>query len=77
LNHFSFTGLIILTLSRRFAQEMNQPRYLAIRVDLKPALDHQKPDERLLREINENGNRQMQNTIHILLPASMVDACLE
>lgn len=75
--HFGLTGPIILTLSRRFAQEMNQPCNLEIRVDLKPALDHQKLDERLLREINENGNRQVQNTIHTLLPASMVAACLQ
>lgn len=75
--HFGLTGPIILTLSRRFAAEMNQPRNLEIRVDLKPALDHQKLDERLLREITENGNRQVQNMVHTLLPASMVAVCLE
>lgn len=74
--HFGLTGPIILTLSRRFAEELTRPAGLEIHIDFKPALDHQKLDERLLREIDENGLRQVQNMVRTLLPSSMVDVCL-
>lgn len=74
--HFGLTGPIILTLSRRFALELIKPEGLVIMIDLKPALDHKKLDDRLLREIDENGSRQVQNMVRTLLPASMVDVCL-
>ncbi|PKP15280.1 MAG: aminoacetone oxidase family FAD-binding enzyme, partial [Bacteroidetes bacterium HGW-Bacteroidetes-22] len=74
--HFGLTGPIILTLSRRFAIELTKPEGMSVHIDLKPALDHKKLDERLLREIDENGARQVQNMVRTLLPASMVDVCL-
>ncbi len=74
--HFGLTGPIILTLSRRFAVELTKPEGMSVHIDLKPALDHKRLDERLLREINENGARQVQNMVRTLLPASMVELCL-
>lgn len=74
--HFGLTGPIILTLSRRFAVEFTRPEGLGVVIDLKPALDHKKLDDRLLREIDENGSRQVQNMVRTLLPSSLVEVCL-
>ena len=75
--HFGLSGPIILTLSRRFSAQLENPEDLIITVDLKPALDHQKLDLRLQRELEEHGKMLMHNILHSLMPSSMVDVCLE
>ncbi|HML85992.1 MAG TPA: aminoacetone oxidase family FAD-binding enzyme, partial [Bacteroidales bacterium] len=75
--HFGLSGPIILTLSRRFSTYLDQPEDLYLTIDLKPALDHQKLDLRLLRELEEHGKMLMHNILHSLLPSSMVDVCLQ
>ena len=75
--HFGLSGPIILTLSRRFSTYLDQPEDLYLTIDLKPALDHQKLDLRLLRELEEHGKMLMHNILHSLLPTSMVDVCLQ
>lgn len=41
-------------------------------IDLKPALSEEKLEERLLRELREQSNRNMENVLSSLLPHSMV-----
>ncbi|MGM9605985.1 MAG: NAD(P)/FAD-dependent oxidoreductase [Oscillospiraceae bacterium] len=73
--HFGLSGPVILSASahlRRFDRE----RY-TVCLDLKPALDEEKLDARLLREFEENSNRDFINALGGLLPRAMVPVMVE
>lgn len=73
--HFGLSGPVILSASahlRRFGQE----RY-TVCLDLKPALNEEKLDARLLREFEENSNRDFINALGGLLPRAMVPVMAE
>jgi len=70
--HFGLSGPIILTLSRRVVDALHQKLRVDISLDLKPALDEQKLDARLLRDLNEMGKRQISNIFRNWLPGSMI-----
>lgn len=71
--HFGLSGPTILSASAHRPEE--EP--CRIEIDLKPALDEQKLDARLLRDFSENQNRSLENTLGALLPRSMVPVVLE
>ncbi|MBV5336895.1 MAG: NAD(P)/FAD-dependent oxidoreductase, partial [Deltaproteobacteria bacterium] len=48
-----------------------------ISIDLKPALDEQKLDARLIRDLNENGKKQLENAFRLWLPSSMTPVFFE
>jgi predicted Rossmann fold flavoprotein len=50
---------------------------LELRIDLKPALDHNKLDERLLRDFNEHGKKKFESVLKLLLPNKMIAVCAE
>jgi len=64
--HFGLSGPIILTLSRIAAQELKKQNKVEISIDLKPALDDQKLDARLIRDLNEHGKKKLANIFPIL-----------
>lgn len=73
--HFGLSGPLILSASahlRRFDKE----RY-TVCLDLKPALDEDKLDARLLREFEEQSNRDFINALGALLPRAMVPVMVE
>lgn len=70
--HFGLSGPIILTLSRIAVAALQNKEKVEITVDLKPALDEQKLDNRLLRDLNEHGKKQLANIFRNWLPASMI-----
>lgn len=73
--HFGLSGPMILSASahlRRFDRE----RY-TVCLDLKPALDEEKLDERLLRDFEEKSNRDFINALDGLLPRAMVPVMVE
>jgi len=69
--HFGLSGPIILTLSRIVVDELQKNNKVEISIDLKPALDEQKLDNRLLRDLNEHGKKKIGNIFRYWLPASM------
>ncbi|MDP4187953.1 MAG: aminoacetone oxidase family FAD-binding enzyme, partial [Bacteroidota bacterium] len=73
--HFGLSGPIILTLSRTCVEEMNKGNKISISIDLKPALDEQKLDARLLRDLNEHGKMMFKTVLQGLLPAKMIPVC--
>ncbi len=75
--HFGLSGPVILTLSRAAVNAINHKEKVEISIDLKPALDHTKLDQRLLREIDENKKKQIENLLKNLLPSKMIPFCLE
>ncbi len=75
--HYGLTGPIILTLSRLVVQELLKKNDVEISIDLKPALDEQKLDNRLLRDINEHGKRNIENIVKLWVPSKLVSVILQ
>lgn len=69
--HFGVSGPLVLSASgcipaKAFSQE------LSMTIDLKPALDTEQLDHRILREFDEMKNKQFKNSLGHLLPAKMI-----
>ena len=75
--HFGLSGPIILTLSRLVSEAFSTGKKIEISIDLKPALDETKLDNRLIRDLNENGKRQLSNLFRLWLPLSMIPVFFE
>ena len=65
--HFGLSGPVILSAS----SHMRQPEGCVVSIDLKPALDEEKLDARILRDFSQNLNREFRNSLGGLLPRSM------
>jgi len=74
--HFGLSGPIILTLSRIVVDELHLGSRVEISIDLKPALDEQKLDLRLLRDLDEYGKKRISNIFRGWLPSSMIPVFL-
>lgn len=75
--HFGLTGPIILTLSRIVVDALYKKNKVEVTVDLKPALDEQKLDTRLLRNLNDNGKKKVGNIFRSWLPSSMIPVFID
>ena len=73
--HFGVSGPLVLSASAHL-REWDEHRYI-LSVDLKPALTEEKLEERLLRELREQSNRNMENVLASLLPHSMIPVMCE
>ena len=74
---FGLSGPIILSLSRMVGEALENGCKVKISVDLKPALDEQKLEQRLLRDLNENGKKQIGKIFPNWLPSKLVPAFIE
>jgi len=75
--HFGLSGPIILTLSKRAVDGLRQGKEVTISLDLKPALDERKLDERLLRDLSAHRKQQLRTILKGLLPRTLIPICLE
>jgi len=75
--HFGLSGPIILTLSRLVVDELFLKNKVEVSIDLKPALDEQKLDKRLIRDLDEFGKKKIFNIFSNWLPSSMIPVFLE
>jgi predicted Rossmann fold flavoprotein len=75
--HFGLTGPVILTLSRFAVEELLKNNKVEISVDLKPALNEEKLDNRLIRDLEENGKRRIDNIFRLWLPSSLIPVFLD
>ncbi len=73
--HFGISGPLVLSASAHM-QQYETMQYRAI-LDLKPALDAETLDERLIRELAQQNNRAIQNILEALLPRLMIPLVLE
>jgi predicted Rossmann fold flavoprotein len=77
--HFGVSGPMILSASasikpaffRDFEHEM------ILKIDLKPALDKEQLDKRILKDFEEAKNKQYKNSIQKLLPSKMIPIIIE
>lgn len=75
--HFGLSGPIILTLSRIMVKALQAGQKVEVTVDLKPALNEEKLDKRLQRDLNEHGKKHLINIFRNWLPASMIPVFIE
>ena len=73
--HFGVSGPLVLSASAHL-RDWDKHSYRLV-IDLKPALSEEKLEERLLRELREQSNRDMDNVLRKLLPSSMVPVFCE
>lgn len=73
LTHFGISGPIVLTFS---AQIDDAPSDYSVTIDLKPALDFEKLDARLLRDFAKAPNKQIDHGLKDLLPKKMIPVML-
>ena len=72
--HFGLSGPLILSASAHM--DFSKNSYTAY-IDLKPALDEQKLDARLLRDFEERANQNFSSVLGGLVPQSMVPVIVE
>lgn len=73
--HFGVSGPLVLSASSHIPQ-VESGRYIFY-IDLKPALDGKKLDERILRDFKEIPNRIFANSLSKLLPSKMIPTVVE
>lgn len=74
---FGVSGPIILTLSRDIVDALRSRKRVSLSIDLKPAVDDEKLDARLLRELDARGKRQYHTLLKDLLPRTLIPVCIE
>lgn len=73
--HFGLSGPLILSASAHL-RDYDSERYTA-HLDLKPALDRETLDRRLVRELGEQPNREVRHVMERLEPKSLISLVLE
>jgi predicted Rossmann fold flavoprotein len=71
--HFGVSGPVILSATSHIRDIKN----IRMEIDLKPALEHKVLDNRILREIGENPNKQYKNLLGHLMPRKMIDVFIK
>ena len=69
--HFGVSGPVIISASAVIGNKNLKGYKLSI--DLKPALDEEKLDERILRDFTEQKNKALKNSLNKLFPAKLID----
>lgn len=75
LMKYGVSGAVILSASSHI-REMQSGRY-RLDINLKPALNEEKLDERLLRELSERKNNDYEYLMHAFLPKQMINMFIE
>jgi len=73
--HFGLSGPLVLSASAHM-RDFEKDQYTCI-IDMKPALDEQTLDARLVRELSANSNKDMANLLGALVPRMMIPVLLE
>lgn len=71
--HFGVSGPLVLSASSMIGRFLEEGLQLHAKIDLKPALDKRKLNERIIRDIDSNKNKELKYLLSNLLPAKMVD----
>ena len=74
--HYGVSGPLILSASSYVGKKM-KGKELQLSIDLKPALSEEQLDRRILKEFEENQNRQFKNAIGSLFPSKLIPVMLE
>ncbi|KIR01788.1 NAD(FAD)-utilizing dehydrogenase [Lachnospiraceae bacterium TWA4] len=77
--HFGVTGPVILSGSSFIGKALEKPEKgeVKLKINLKPALSDEQLDARILRDFEENKNKQFGNSLGGLLPAKMIPVIVD
>ena len=73
--HYGVSGPLMLSASSYIAKKVKD-KELKLVIDLKPALTFEQLDQRVLRDFEENINKQFKNAIQKLFPSKMIPVIL-
>lgn len=68
--HFGISGPLVLSASSRM-EKISEGKYTAV-IDLKPALDREQLEKRIMRDFDERKNMQLGNALRKLLPEKII-----
>ena len=71
------SGPTLITLSRKAVDALVNKQQVTVTIDLKPALDEQKLDARLLRDLNANGTKTLRSLFPSWIPRPLVPVFLD
>ena len=71
--HFGVSGPLILSASSYYQPGTES----TLTIDLKPAMDMEQLDKRILRDFEANKNRQFKNSLGALFPAKLIPVMIE
>jgi len=74
---FGISGPLVLSLSGRIVDMLEDNKSVHLAIDLKPALSVEQLDARLLREFKLNAKKSFKNTLKTLLPLRLIDVFME
>lgn len=74
--HYGVSGPIIISASSMVGKKL-QEKELTLQIDLKPALSREQLDQRVLRDFEENKNKQFKNAVDKLFPAKLKPVMIE
>ena len=80
--HFGVSGPVIISSSAHLVrykniEELFKNRKIRLTIDLKPALNREKLDERILRDFKELKNKQFKNSLDKLLPQKLIPVIID
>jgi len=80
--HFGVSGPTILSASSHIVRykdidKLFSNKKIILHIDLKPALDKEKLNERILRDFSEIKNKKFKNSLDKLLPQKMINPVIE
>lgn len=74
--HFGISGPLVISASSYYVKQM-YGKEVKCTIDLKPALTDEQLDKRILREFEENKNKQFKNSLDKLFPAKLIPVMIE
>lgn len=74
--HFGISGPLVLSASGHISDKLKEHQFIA-KIDLKPALSNQALDKRILKDFEENINRNFNNSLDKLLPKKLIPVIVE
>lgn len=74
--HYGVSGPIIISASSYVGKKLKEQE-MRLEIDLKPALDEEQLDHRVLRDFEENANRQFKNAVGRLFPSKLIPVMIQ
>ena len=75
--HYGVSGPIILTLSKKSAQLLDEKKFVELSINLKPALTHEQISARVLRDFEKFQRKSIKNALVELLPNALIPIILD
>ena len=74
--YFGISGPLVLSASGHISDKLKEHQFIA-KIDLKPALSNEALDKRILKDFEENINRNFNNSLDKLLPKKLIPVIVE